>query len=248
MASKIVLITGANSGVGFATSKFFSSQPGYHVIMACRDAQKGKKALSEIQSAGEVKGSLSLLELDVDSDESIRTAFEAVKKEFGKVDVLLSNAGVIALGSEGREKLTRIFQTNVAGAFLFAEAFTPLLLKSSKPYLIQVSSSLGSLAWSSDPNNPYYHSAWDEYRMSKAALNLGTIQQHKRLHSQNVKVFAFCPGLVRSNLRGEAEEAVSAGGNAGDPLDSAKALFDIAEGKRDADAGKFVNGAGVIPW
>lgn len=216
--------------------------------MACRNAQKAQKAQSEIQESGDVKGSLSTLELDVDSDQSISTAFDTVQKDFGRVDVLISNAGVTGVGSQGREKLNRIFQTNVNGALLFAEAFVPLLLKSSNAYMIQISSQLGSLGRSADPSSGVYNSPWDEYRISKAALNLGVIQAHKRLQSKNVKVFAICPGLVRSNLRGESEEAVNAGGRAGDPLNSAKFLFDIANGKWDAEDGKFITESGVIPW
>ena len=216
--------------------------------MGCRNAQKGQTALSEIQSTGETKSPLSLLEIDVDNDDSISKAFSTVEKDFGRVDVLISNAGVTAVGITGREKLNRIFQTNVVGAFLFSEAFAPLLLKSSNPYLIQISSGLGSLGWATNPAQNEYSAPWDEYRMSKAALNMGVTQQHKRYKDQNVKVFAFCPGLVKSNLRGEGEEAVSAGGLAGDPLNSAKGLFGIIEGERDADAGTFINGAGTIPW
>jgi NAD(P)-dependent dehydrogenase (short-subunit alcohol dehydrogenase family) len=107
---------------------------------------------------------------------------------------------------------------------------------------------LGSLAFASDPQNVTSSETWDDYRMSKAALNMMTIQMHKRLKDQNVRVFAFCPGLVRSNLRGVSEEAVSAQGNAGDPMESAKAIMEIVVGRRDRDAGKFVHKDGCYPW
>ena len=215
--------------------------------MACRAVEKGYKALEEIKSAG-IQGSASVIQLDVADDASIAAAVKAVEQQFGRVDVFVSNAGIAATGSTGRERLNRIFETNVIGAMLVSEAFVPLLLKSQRPYLIQVSSGLGSLALASDPDSPYYASPWDEYRMSKAALNMLTIQQHKRLQGQNVRVFAFCPGLVRSRLRGESEEEMSAWGNAGDPMIPAKGILDMIEGKRETEVGKFINTSGTNLW
>ncbi|KAI9739860.1 MAG: hypothetical protein M1818_004916 [Claussenomyces sp. TS43310] len=245
--STIVLVTGANSGIGYATARTIASQPNYHVIMACRDLSKGQEASSQLESAG-IQGTLSVLQLDVEDDTSISKAFDIVSVQFGRVDVFISNAGTTAMGSAGRDKIGKIFSTNVFGAMLATDAFIPLLLRSRRPGLIQISSVLGSLAFASDPQNAISSEAWDEYRMSKAALNMMTIQLHKRLKDQNVRVFAFCPGLVRSNLRGLSEEAVSAHGNAGDPMESAKSIMEIIVGRRDEDAGKFLHKDGCYPW
>lgn len=223
------------------------SHPDYHVIMACRNLSKGQEACSQLE-ATDIEGSLSVVQLDVEDDGSISEAVDSVSKRFGRIDVFISNAGTLAPGSFGREKIGKIFSTNVFGAMLATEAFIPLLLKSNRPYLIQISSALGSLALASDPMNMKSSETWDEYRMSKAALNMMTIQMHKRLKSQNVRVFAFCPGLVRSNLRGASEEAVTAQGNAGDPMESANALLEIIAGRRDDDAGKFIHKNGFYPW
>jgi NAD(P)-dependent dehydrogenase (short-subunit alcohol dehydrogenase family) len=131
---------------------------------------------------------------------------------------------------------------------LVSEAFIPLLLQSSRPYLLQISSALGSVGLATDPSSEHSLPPWDEYRMSKAALNMMTIQMNKRLKNQNVRVFAFCPGLVRSKLRGDSEAAVTAQGHAGDPMDSAKAILGIVSGQRDEDVGKFVWIGGCYPW
>ena len=131
---------------------------------------------------------------------------------------------------------------------LVSEAFIPLLLKSQRPCMVQISSALGSVGLASDPESVHSTEAWYEYRMSKAALNMMTIQMHKRLKDQNVRVFAFCPGLVRSKLRGDTEEAMSARGNAGDPMVSGKAILDIVAGRRDGDSGKFIHKDGIYPW
>jgi NAD(P)-dependent dehydrogenase (short-subunit alcohol dehydrogenase family) len=215
--------------------------------MACRDLSKGQEAYFQLETAG-IQGTLSVLQLDVEDDTSISKACDIVFDQFGRVDVFISNAGTTSPGSAGRDKIGKIFSTNVFGAMLATEAFIPLLVQSRRPCLIQISSLLGSLALASDPQNVTSSETWDEYRMSKAALNMMTIQMHKRLKDQNVRVFAFCPGLVRSNLRGVSEEAVSAQGNAGDPMESAKAIMEIVVGRRDEDAGKFVHKDGCYPW
>ena len=75
-----------------------------------------------------------------------------------------------------------------------------------------------------------------------------TIEDSKRLGKQGVKVFAVCPGLVRSSLRGKAEAQVSAGGRVVDPTVSGQLILDLIEGKRDADVGKFVHKDGIHRW
>lgn len=215
--------------------------------MASRDLLKGQEACSRLKSAN-LKGTLSVIQLDVEDDVSISRAFGIVSEQFGRVDVFISNAGTTSPDTAGRDKIEKIFSTNVFGAMLATEAFVPLLVRSRRPCLIQISSALGSLGLASDPKNEKSSETWDEYRMSKAALNMMTIQLHKRLQGQNVRVFAFCPGLVRSNLRGASEEAITAGGTARDPMESANAIMEIITGRRDEDVGRLVHKDGYYPW
>jgi NAD(P)-dependent dehydrogenase (short-subunit alcohol dehydrogenase family) len=95
MATKIVLITGANSGIGYETVKTFIQSPNsYHVYLGSRYLENGRKALQKIQ--GETPGAtntVELLQIDLSSDESIEKAFEEVKKGPGRLDVLINNAG-----------------------------------------------------------------------------------------------------------------------------------------------------------
>lgn len=239
---------GANSGIGYAASKVIASASSkYHVIMASRSLENGNQASSAIQATG-IQGTTSSIQLDVTDESSIAAAVQQIEGEHGRLDVLVNNAGISSKASTLKEQLESTFNTNVIGAAIVAEAFTPLLLKSSNPYLLHISSALGSLNRASDQQ------IWDSvidiraYRMSKAALNMLTVQDSKVLGKQGVKVFAVCPGLVVSNLRGRGDEQRSAGGKASDPEESGRTMLRIVEGGRDADVGKFVHKGGVYPW
>lgn len=95
MAAKIVLITGANHGIGYETAKaFLQSQNPYHILLGTRSLQKGDEALQNLRAeCPNVMNSIELLQIDVASDESITRAFEVVKKGHGRLDTLINNAG-----------------------------------------------------------------------------------------------------------------------------------------------------------
>lgn len=239
---------GANSGVGYATSKVLASASAkYHIILASRSLEKGKAASEAIQATG-IKGKISIVQLDVTDESSIAAAAKQVKKDHGCLDVLVNNAGVSSKAQTLKGQLETTLNTNVIGAALVTEAFIPLLLKSSNPYLLYISSELGSLNLSSDPAHFDYRIDARVYRMSKAALNMLMVQDSKNLEEHGIKVFAVCPGLVESNLRGQGQQERSAGGKARSPEESGQTILRIIEGERETDVGKFVHKDGVYPW
>ncbi|KAI9698108.1 MAG: hypothetical protein M1820_007616 [Bogoriella megaspora] len=251
-SSIVVLITGANSGVGYAIAKIISSaSPDYDVIIAGRRLEACNKAVSELKAEG-AKGGLSTLQLDQTDEASVDAAAKQVEKEFGKIDVLINNAGITdtTLPDEWspKKKFDQVLSTNVTGPAIVSQAFQPLLFKSKNAYSIYVSTSLASMAMSTDPKYPVYHVKWAVYRASKTGLNAWVVQDAREMAEKGVKVFAFCPGLVRSNLRGTTEDQVSSGGYAGDPDESGRAVLKIIQGDRDGDVGKFVHKDGVYDW
>lgn len=251
MASQtIVLITGANSGVGYATAKIITAaSSNYHVLVAGRSASKVKEAVESLKALPDVKGTLSSLELDVNSESSVAAAAAKVQEEYGRVDVLINNAGITGSPDEGLKKqVDAVCATNITGPLIVAEHFMPLVLKSKNPYSIFVSSGLGSLGMAADTKGPYGNANWQVYRMSKSALDMIAITEHYKYGPKGVKVFALCPGLVKSNLRGTKPEQVNAGGRAGSADVSGQTVLSVIEGQRDADAGKFVHKGGVYPW
>jgi NAD(P)-dependent dehydrogenase (short-subunit alcohol dehydrogenase family) len=126
----------------------------YHVIVASRVRANGEKVVAELQ-AESPKGSLSCLHLDVTDNKSIQSAAASVEKDFGRLDVLVNNAGMSPTRIDGdlRERLMTIMNTNALGAVMVTEVFKELLFKSKNPRLIYVSSGLGSLSKASDPND-----------------------------------------------------------------------------------------------
>jgi NAD(P)-dependent dehydrogenase (short-subunit alcohol dehydrogenase family) len=188
----------------------------------------------------------------VTDESSVNAAAKQVEAQFGRLDVLINNAGItdatLPDNYSLKQKLDTVLTTNVTGPAIVSKAFQPLLFKSKNAYSIYVSSGLGSMTLASDPTGNYYRSPWSIYRLSKTGLNMWAYQESKELAERGVKVFVVCPGLVRSNLRGKKEESVSAGGRATDPMVSGQTMLNIIEGKRDKDVGKFVHKDGVYGW
>jgi NAD(P)-dependent dehydrogenase (short-subunit alcohol dehydrogenase family) len=243
--------TGANSGVGFATAKAIASaSPNFHIIMTSRSLSKVKTALSEIE-ASFPKCSLSALHLDVTDQSSIDQAVAHVSSEFGRLDVLINNAAVGSRGPDVRKRYQECMDTNVVGPAVVAAAFRPLLLKSKKPYSIFVSSGAGSMGRAADTTSPNYRGGppnGGAYRASKAALNMIALQEFIEFEESGLRVFAVCPGFVRSNLRGKSEDEISGWGGAGDASVSGETILKILQGERDGDAGKLVHKDGIYPW
>lgn len=248
-STTIVLITGANSGIGFATAEVLTqAASNYHVIIGSRNAANGTKAADQIQASPNLQGTISSIELEVTDQASLSKAASEIESKFGRLDILINNAGIASASSDLAKGLEETFKVNVIGPALVTAAFRPLLSKSKNPRSVYISSGLASVTSANDPNDPFYASDWSSYRVSKAALNMLVSQERKKDKETGVKTYVMCPGLVRSNLRGKAEQQVSAGGMAGDPRVSGRLVLDIVEGRREGDAERFINGSGTFKW
>jgi NAD(P)-dependent dehydrogenase (short-subunit alcohol dehydrogenase family) len=224
--------------------------------MCARSKSKGEDALASLkkEAGSSLKGSLSSLLLDVTNQDTIDAAVQKVDSQFGRLDVLINNAGACEdpkLPITG-DKINEVLATNATGPAIVSQAFKPLLAKSHQqnPYSIFVTSGLGSLGMAAKVGSPTRVVTYTIYRMSKAALNMLAIQEAREYidTGKGAKVFALCPGLVRSYLRGKTEQDVSAGGIAGDPEVSGRTILSVIEGKRDKDVGGFIHKDGTYPW
>ena len=217
--------------------------------MASRSLEKGQAAKSELEAASP-KGALSTVQLDVTDEKSIEAAAAHIQQQFGRLDVLVNNAGVGSMSDNIKTRMKLCLETNVMGPAMVAAAFRPLLLKSRNPYSIYVSSGAGTLVRNAF-ERPVKHEGvknGEAYQVSKAALNMLAVVEAGEWGHEGLKVFVMSPGFVRSNLRGPNEEARSGWGKAGDPEVSGQLVLDILQGKRDADVGRFVHKDGVYAW
>ena len=243
----IALVTGGNNGVGFETCSLIASQPNFHVIMGSRSLEKGQAALAKIQTL-KPAGSISLVQLDVTSDASIHAARDDIESKQGRVDVLINNAGICPLTFD-RAVMREVLETNTISPGLVTEVFLPLLKAASHSRVIYVSSRLGSLKMRSDPQDHARNGDYKAYRISKTALNMVAVCDAWQYQKDGVKVFVYCPGFVQSDLAGMRQKKVEMGVPTAEG--SARGLLEIAEGKRDGDAAKFLhNGGGdnLHPW
>ncbi|KAF2276869.1 NAD(P)-binding protein [Westerdykella ornata] len=256
---RIILITGANNGIGFETAAALATASSKnHVLVAARSRSKGEQAIKNIQARNPV-GTLSLVELDVTSDASIAAAAKQIETEFGRLDVLVNNAGICTLHTVAdttREILHSTFDANVYGPMLLTNAVAPLLKKSKDPRIINVSSTMGSITLRSDHTDPLSaNNLAEAYRMSKAALNMltATLNFEFKDWPTPCKVWSFCPGFVVTDLGarddGTGSREWKKNNGAENPETSAEGIRQIVDGERDGEVGKFVQRFGKQgPW
>ncbi|PYI17613.1 NAD(P)-binding protein [Aspergillus violaceofuscus CBS 115571] len=247
-ASKLVLITGANQGVGFETAKdLLLSSHDYHILLGSRDPAKGEEAAQALRTLPETKGTVSVIQIDVTDDRSVDEAAASVQKKYGRLDILVNNAGIAILDEPpSRDAYRKVLDVNLVGALSTTEAFLDLLRRSSEKRLIFVSSSTGSITHAADPESPYYNPRGIEYRSSKAALNMMMVLYWARLKAEGFKVFGADPGLCATNLTGDPESLRKR--NAAEPSDGGQRVATVVKGERDADVGKVLGVYGVSPF
>lgn len=239
--TKIVLITGANTGIGYAVAKGIASQnKGYHVLIGSRDTEKGIEAAATLQKEGL---SVEAITIDVTVDASIFEAVETVTTKFGRLDILINNAGIAipAPDSSLRSEFEQVYSVNTFGAAVTTESFLPLLEKSSSANIVFVSSALGSLTMRANPENKYYNGLGAVYRSSKAALNMLALHYAKIGREKGWRVNTCTPGLTKSSLAPRAAQ--------GHPVEvGAKVIIWLATLGKDGPTAGFWEGDQQIPW
>ncbi|GFN20603.1 hypothetical protein AtubIFM55763_005674 [Aspergillus tubingensis] len=150
MSEKVVLCTGANQGLGFAIIQVAALRyPTHKYILCSRDLGAGQQAVQKLRDLG-VTAAIDLVQLDVTKDEQITAVVDKVTSTYGRLDVLINNAGIIRLPSAtdlpaARATYNEILNVNITSVALMTTAFTPLLYQSSGPKVINISSGLGSI-------------------------------------------------------------------------------------------------------
>ena len=194
---KIALISEANRGIGLETCKELA-QLGMKVILTSRDPIQGQAALSEIT---EMDSKIVYHQLDITDQDSIDKLQTYIKEEFGRLDVLVNNAGIyldqgISVFDLSAKELQKTLDVNLFGAFRLSQAFIPMMQSQKYGRVINVSSGMGSLEEMGGMNAAY--------KVSKTALNALTRVFAGELLNTNIKVNAMCPGWVRTRMGGPA--------------------------------------------
>jgi len=244
----VALVTGANKGIGLQVAKDLAKH-GFTVLVGSRNLENGEAA------ARRVAEDASAIQLDVTDQISIAAAAERIRNEFGRLDVLVNNAGISHAGKPGRslEDIARsgllsnvshdavraIFETNVFGVIAVTQAMLALLREAPAARIINVSSGLGSLTRNSDPANPN-RAKYGAYSVSKTALNALTIAFAAELASDGIKVNAAAPGFTATDLNNFA--------GARTVEQAAREPVRLALLGPDGPTGTFSDEDGVIPW
>ncbi|MEU8300903.1 SDR family oxidoreductase [Micromonospora sp. NPDC048909] len=250
MTNMIALITGANKGIGLATARQLGGL-GMTVLVGARNAERGQAAERELRTGG---ADARFVPLDVTDAASVAAAVKLVEEEYGRLDVLVNNAGIIlgdgarALPSETTlATLRRVYETNVFGVVAVTNAVLPLLRRAPAGRIVNVSSEVGSITTMTDPESFLAPLTSVPYPSSKTALNMVTAMYAKELRDTPIKVNAANPGYCATDLNG----------NSGfrSPDQGAEVSVHLATLPADGPTGQLWGhladgdgGYGVLPW
>jgi NAD(P)-dependent dehydrogenase (short-subunit alcohol dehydrogenase family) len=233
--STIALITGANKGIGFTVARRLAER-GWTVLLGSRDDARGAAAATSIE------GDVAALALDVTSDESVAAAAKEVADRYGRLDVLVNNAGItgrhVGPLDTGAAEMLACYDTNVFGPVRVTRAFVPLLRRSAAPRIVMVSSGMGSIAVTSDPDRLESTLIGLTYTSSKTALNMITTQYAKAL--PEFRINAADPGYTATDLNGNSGYQTVEEGS-----DAIVALATVAP---DGPTGAFFDRTGPVAW
>jgi NAD(P)-dependent dehydrogenase (short-subunit alcohol dehydrogenase family) len=227
------LITGATKGLGLETARQLAAA-GHTVYLGARDERRGQAAAASIGARP--------VRLDVTSDESVQAAVSAIGAAAGHLDVLVNNAGISGNGKPPGDvtaaDLETVYGTNVFGVVRVTQAFLPLLQASDAPVIVNVSSGLGSMAVTHDPERFESTLLSLAYSSSKAALNMLTSLYAKAYPAMRIN--AVDPGYTATDLNGHRGTQTVAEG--------AEVIVRMAGIGADGPSDGYFSAAGPVPW
>ncbi len=204
MDKRVAVVTGGNRGMGLETCRQLARE-GLKFVLASRDQAKGEEAAAELRKENE-GAEVVAHQLDVTDGASVSRFAGFVGETFGRLDVLVNNAGIIADSNDPSdaaaasifvtqlETMRESMETNAFGPMRLCQALVPLMRENGYGRVVNVSTGMGQI---SDMNG-----GWLGYRVSKASLNAITRILADELKDTNILVNALCPGFVRTDLGG----------------------------------------------
>lgn len=242
---KIALVTGANKGLGFETSRQLALQ-GVMVLTGARDERLGSDAMEKLKAEGlEVES----VQVDVTNSDHITRVRDLIEDRFGQLDILVNNAGTVhpeeplfsnSSATVSRVALRQTFDVNFFGLVELTQALLPLIRKSPAGRIVNISSMLGSLGLHTDPQAGLDEIKPLAYDASKAALNMFTVHLAALLKDTPVKVNSAHPGWVKTDLGGEEAPM--------DLVEGARTGVALATLGNDGPSGGFFHMGEHMPW
>jgi NAD(P)-dependent dehydrogenase (short-subunit alcohol dehydrogenase family) len=244
-AKKVALITGGNRGIGLETAKQLGEK-GVTVIVGSRKLSDAEAAAAKLKAEGiDAYG----IQLDVTKPSDRAAAYKFIAEKFGKLDILINNAG-IAASSDGfftnttsktsEEELKSVYETNFFSVVALTQQLLPLLRKSDAGRIVNLSSILGSLTLHADPASPIAAAKLFSYNSSKAALNAFTIHLADELKDTPIKVNSVHPGWVKTEMGTDAAPM--------EIPEGAKTSVAAALLGPDGPSGHFIHLGQELPW
>ncbi|SFN75883.1 SDR family oxidoreductase [Xenorhabdus japonica] len=242
---KIALVTGANRGIGFETVRQLAEN-GIHVLLTGRNHEETTKAAIKLKSEGL---NVEALILDVTKTDSIFAAVTEVTRKYGRLDILINNAG-IRIEEYGKQpseqplqQWRETFNTNLFGIVEVTTAFLPLIRKSIAGRIVNVSSLLASLSMHSDPSSYSYSPMFKSlpaYSASKSAVNSWTVHLAYELRETPIKVNSVHPGYTKTDMNeGSGKLDISTG---------AKTTVSMALLDSNGPTGSYMHMGEIVPW
>jgi len=221
MEKRVAFVTGASRGIGKACALALS-EAGCRVVLAARDRERLEAAASEIRAAGR---EALIVEVDMTSFESIKSAFAAAATDFGRIDILVNNAGVTKDGLALRmkkEDWDTVLQINLSGAFFAVQQVLLGMMRERWGRIINITSVVGEAGNAGQSN----------YAASKAGLIGLTKSLAQEMASRNITVNAVAPGLIATDMTNVLPEDVKAKALAAIPLKRMGSAEDVAAAVR----------------
>jgi len=207
LQGRIALVTGASQGIGRACA-LEMARAGATVALAARNESKLAEAAAEIESAG---GAAAVFALDVASEDSIKAGAKAILEKFGKVEILVNNAGITRDGLVLRMKRPDwddVLSTNLTGAFLLTQALLSPMLRNRWGRIVNITSVVGETGQAGQVN----------YAASKAGLIGVTRALAREVGSRGITVNAVAPGYIETPMTAVLDQKQREAMLAGIPL------------------------------